>query len=78
MHSPEFARATAADDGEITDSHPRTDLDAKQDEVLKLLDELDKRIEAVIREFAPPGAEQGATRLGEPTSAGQGRQAAAA
>ena len=48
MHSSELAATTPADDGQMADGRPPTDLDAKQDEVLKLLDELNRQIEAVI------------------------------
>jgi hypothetical protein len=45
--------AAAVDDVRLLEEHVRSELDARQDEVLRLLDDLNARIEAAIREFAP-------------------------
>ncbi len=45
--------ASAGDEARSSDDDIRSELDSRQDEVLRLLDELNAQIEAVIREFVP-------------------------
>jgi hypothetical protein len=49
-----LAQSVAPDDAHGGEEDVRSELDARQDEVLHFLDELNDRIEAVMREFAPP------------------------
>jgi hypothetical protein len=50
-------RLSSDDTAQHSEADIRSELERRQDDVLRLLDELNEQIEAVIREFAPPSPE---------------------